>query len=53
MVPAVLRFYKPNKEKNFKLFAHHLLFLFFPFHDKNELKLGDPPSYVNKLSQVP
>ena len=47
MVPAVLWFYKPNKEKNFELFADNLLFLFFPFRDENELKLGDPPSYAN------
>ena len=52
MVPAMLRFYKSKQEKYFELFAHHLLFLFFPFRDENELKLGDPPSYANKLSQV-
>ena len=48
-VPAVLRFYTPNKDKNFEIFAHHLLFLFFPF--RNELNGGDPGTYANKLSQ--
>ena len=32
-------------------YLHTICFLFFPFRDENELKLGDPPSYANKLSQ--
>ena len=27
-VPAILRFHSPNKDKDFELYAHHLLFLF-------------------------
>ena len=50
-VPAILRFHSPNKDKDFELYAHHLLFLFYPFRSEIELKIGEPLSYTNKLAQ--
>ena len=50
-VPLVLRFHTPNKDKTFELYAHHLLFLFYPFRNETELKAGDPELYANKLAQ--
>ena len=49
-VKAVLRYYQPNSNKAFETYAHHLLFSFYPFCNKEELKL--PPvtgSYRAKL----
>ena len=37
-VPAVLRFHTPNKDKNFEIYAHHVLFSFYPFRNEEELK---------------
>ena len=50
-VPAILRFHSPNKDKDFELYAHHLLFLFYPFRSEIELKIGESASYTNKLAQ--
>ena len=41
----VLRYHVPNKFKEPESYAHHLLFMFYPFRDECELKLGQPPSY--------
>ena len=48
---AVLRYHVPNKNKHFEKYAHHVLFMFYPFRDESELKSGEPPSYVNKLNE--
>ena len=50
-VPAVLRFHTPNKDKNFEFYSHHLLFLFYPFREEQQLKVGNPATYANKISQ--
>ena len=50
-VPAILRFHSPNKDKDFELYVHHLLFLFYPFRSEIEMKIGEPLSYTNKLAQ--
>ena len=32
-------------------YAHYLLFMFYPFRDEFELKVGQPSSYSSKLSE--
>ena len=39
----------PNKFKEPESYAHHLLFMVYPFRDQCELKLGQPPSYASKI----
>ena len=36
-VPSVLRFFILNKNKNFELYAHHVLMLYLPFRRESEL----------------
>ena len=50
-VELVLRYHVPNKFKEPESYAHHLLFMFYPFRDECELKLGQPPSYSSKLNE--
>ena len=52
-VKAVLKYHQPNPMKYIEQYAHHLLFSFYPFQDKEQLK--SPPfkgTYVMK-SQEP
>ena len=30
-VPSVLRYFTPNKNRNYEVYANHLLILFYPF----------------------
>ena len=30
---------------------HHMFFMYYPFRDEKELLIGNPPSYVSKLSE--
>ena len=50
-VELILRYHVPNKFKDPESYAHHLLFMFYPFRDDFELKLGMPPSYSSKLNE--
>ena len=50
-VKLVLRYHVPNKCKHPKSYAHHLLFMFYPFRDECELKLGQPSLYSSKLNE--
>ena len=50
-VKLVLRYHVPNKFKDPEDYAHHLLFMFYPFRDECELKVGQPSSYSSKLSE--
>ena len=50
-VPLILRYHRPNPHKDFEHYAHHLLFMFFPFRSESELSSGDPPLYSKKLSE--
>lgn len=49
-VRSVLRYYTPNRHKYPEKYAHHLLFMFFPFRSEQEL-LGSNNSYLAKLSE--
>uniref|UniRef100_A0A7M5V9S6 ATP-dependent DNA helicase n=2 Tax=Clytia hemisphaerica TaxID=252671 RepID=A0A7M5V9S6_9CNID len=48
-VPLVLRLYEPNRNKNPEDYAHHLLMLYLPFHDENELLSEVEKTYTAKL----
>ena len=50
-VELVLRYPVPNKFKHPDSYAHHLLFIFYPFRYECELKLGQSPSYSSKLNE--
>ena len=50
-VEMVLRYHVPNKFKDPEGYAHHLLFMFYPFRDECELKVGQLSSYSSKLSE--
>ena len=47
-VKQVLRYHVPSKNLHPEKFSHHLLFLFYPFRDENDLKLNG--SYCEKLA---
>jgi len=49
-VPLVLRYYKPNQNKNPEAYAHHLLFMFYLFRKEEEL-LSENSSYIEKLNK--
>ena len=51
-VRRVLRYHVPNKHRFPEKYAHHLLFLFYPFRSENELLAGNPPSYQSKLCEA-
>ena len=46
-VKKVLRFHRPNPAKNPEKYAHHLLFLYYPFQSESDLTIND--SYCEKL----
>ena len=46
-VPYVLK-YQPNQHTHPGEYAHHLLFMYFPFRNENELKLNN--SYAEKVN---
>ena len=50
-VELVLWYHVPNKFKDPEGYAHHLLFMFYPFRDECKLKIGQPSSYFSKLSE--
>ena len=48
-VRKVLRYHVPNSMLYPEKYAHHLLMLFYPFRNENELLSGTPLLYQNKL----
>ena len=50
-LPSVLRYFTPNKNRDYESYAHHLLLLFYPFRDELDLKVAIPPSYTNKIAE--
>ena len=50
-VKLILRYHVPSKFKDPEGYAHHLLFMFYPFCDKCELKVGKPSPYFSKLCE--
>ena len=49
--PYVLQYCVPNKETKPEEYAHHILFMYYPFKDEKELLSGNPPTYASKLSE--
>ena len=47
-VKAVMRYHTPNKSKEPEKYFHHLLMLYFPWRNENEL-LGTDQTYVSKF----
>ena len=47
-VSYVVKYHVPNQHTHPEEYGHHLLFMFFPFRNENELKLND--SYAEKLN---
>ena len=47
IVSSFLRYFTPNKNKNYNVYAHHLLILFYPFQTESDLKSYN--SYIKKL----
>ena len=45
----ILRFHVPSKLKKPEAYAHHLLFLYYPFRKEEELK-GEFGTYGEKLT---
>ena len=50
-VKAVLRYHVPNCHKFPEKYAHHLLFMFYPFRKEQELKSEISGSYCEKLQE--
>ena len=50
-VKAVLRYHVPNRHMKPELYAHHLLFMFFPFRNESELCCDVSGTYMGKLNQ--
>ncbi|XP_066910247.1 uncharacterized protein [Clytia hemisphaerica] len=48
-VPLVLRLHEPNRNKHPEDYAHHLLMLYYPFRNENELLSQEHNSYTQKL----
>ena len=44
---VVLRYHVPNRNKYPEKYAHHILFMFYPFRAEDDLYLNN--SYINKL----
>ena len=47
-VNSILRYFTPNKNRYYEVYAHHLLILFYPFRAESDLKSDD--NYTNKLA---
>ena len=47
-----MQFYVPNQQTQPEEYAHHLLFMYYPFRNKNDLKSGNTPTFSNKLREL-
>ena len=52
-VKLVLQYHVPNQHEDTEGYAHHLLIMFYQFHDESQLKMkiDNPPSYCTKCKQ--
>ena len=50
-VKSVLRYHVPSQNKYLERFAHHLLFMFFPFRKESELSNSETGFYIDKLHE--
>ena len=50
-VKAILRYYVPNRHKYPEKYAHHLLFMLYPFRNEQDLKSNITETYSEKLRE--
>ena len=50
-VKCVLRYHVPNRHIHPEKYSHHMLFMFYPFRNENELKFSQTGLYADKLLQ--
>ena len=50
-VKAVLRYFVPNRHKFPEKYAHHLLFMFYPFRNEEHLKSSNSGTFTEKLQE--
>ena len=50
-VKAVLRYHTPNREKHPEKYAHHVLFMFYPFRKESDLFGSNSGTYVETLTE--
>ena len=50
-VKAVLRYHVPNCHKHLEKYAHHLLFMFYPFRNEQDLMSDNSGTYCEKLQE--
>ena len=50
-ISFVLQFYVPNQQTQPEEYVHHILFMYYPFRNENDLKSGNPPRYGSKLRE--
>ena len=51
-VKAVLRYHVPNRQKYPEKYAHHLLFMYYPFRNEQDLKAENSGMYTEKLNEA-
>ena len=51
-VKAVLRYHVPNPHKYAERYAHHLLFMFYPFRKEADLMSAEPGMYMDRLNEA-
>ena len=50
-VSCVLKLYVPNQKTKPEQYTHYLLFIYHPFRNEEELKLGNSTPYTNKTER--
>ena len=48
-MPNVLQFHVPNKVMKPEKYVHFVLFMYYPFLNKEKLKYSNPPKCTNKF----
>ena len=51
-VKAVFRYHVPNRHKYPEKYAHHLLFMYYPFPNEQDLKAFNSGMYTEKLTEA-
>ena len=50
-VSCVLKLYVPNQKTKPEQYTHYLLFIYYPFRNEEDLKLGNSTPYTNKTER--
>ena len=46
-----LQFYIQNQQTQPEEYAHHMLFMYYPFGNENDIKSGNPQTHSNNLRE--